>query len=914
MIRSALLLGCLAAAIDLSESVEAASYCQANDSNANCACPSGAPKKMLSAYIPAQGRRRRKHGGMPARYTCKYAGNCEHGTLVAETQRTQQGHCGTCDAGYRVVNKVCVAWEGSCANGELTALASRTEQNHCGSCNAGYVVNGNNDCEPKFNGGCQNGQDKPVSQRTAHNQCSACNNHDAYNGYVLVADEKCQRHCQANDSNANCACPSGAPKKMLSAYIPAQGRRRRKHGGMPARYTCKFEGNCEHGTLIADSQRTQHGHCGTCDDGYHLVNKVCVAWAGVCPSGSLLLPQSARTADNQCGSCLDTHVLSKRVLSSDNRRRRRKDNQMQYVYSATADTCIPKCGVKSTNPKCVCDTGVEKYSWTENGDVSFSDARRRRRRAGGAVTNTYAQLSFSKCVFKGVCANGNLIAPLERTQQNHCGSCNAGYGLENKACVAWHGECANGELVATQTARTQHHHCGTCDDGYYLENKACIAWGGECVGGTMRPQSARTAHNQCATCDDAHLHGTAVLSSDNRRRRRRAGGALTYTYSPDKDFCFPKCGVQHASPHCMCDAGTRRKSWTTSAGTFFECHQWGGTCPGGTLLMPKSARTADNQCGACNSGKHVFSKRTISSDSRRRRRRYNAVTYVYSAKKELCYPKCGDKSVNPNCVAQGSFTKSTFTEQGALTFSDARRRRRRAGGAVTNTYAQLTYYKAACPSGTCCPPTPACAAPQPGCHYAPNSDLDESGCPVHPCGVLQCPRVCSHTKCVFIELPHKIGQQAMTIMQVIHNNKESLCSRHETVTENGVTKKGQYVHHGSQAHCAKVNDKANPNYGKCMCHKLGFHPNGMPVNNFAGTVAGAQNSFFHTTTTTTMVPRVNPEATTTTTTTTTTYAQPSLTKAEYNTVSASHQPHDYSVGAHTRDGTQFDGHDGHVRD
>ena len=181
----------------------------------------------------------RKHGGMPARYTCKYAGNCEHGTLVAETQRTQQGHCGTCHAGYRVVNKVCVAWEGSCQNGELVALASRTAQNHCGACNAGYLVV-NKGCVARFNGGCQNGQDKPVNQRTAHHQCSTCHNHNAYNGYVLTADEKCQRHCQANDGNANCACPARWLKQTATVYIPAQGRRRRKQGAQNrVTHTCK---------------------------------------------------------------------------------------------------------------------------------------------------------------------------------------------------------------------------------------------------------------------------------------------------------------------------------------------------------------------------------------------------------------------------------------------------------------------------------------------------------------------------------------------------------------------------------------------------------------------------------------------------------------------------------------------------
>jgi hypothetical protein len=143
---------------------------------------------------------------------------------------------------------------------------------------------------------------------------------------------------------------------------------------------------------------------------------------------------------------------------------------------------------------------------------------------------------------------------------------------------------------------------------------------------------------------------------------------------------------------------------------------------------------------------------------------------------------------------------------------------------------------------------------------------------------------CSHTTCSFVELPHKVGEQAITIMQVIHDNKESTCSRHETIGKN------QYAFHGAQAHCAKVNDKTHADYGKCTCHKLGFHPNGNPVNNAAGSLAGSA--------------AVHGDGTKA--------GQGRITEDEYDTALASHQQNSYNVDASTRDGTAYAAHNGHV--
>ena len=37
-------------------------------------------------------------------------------------------------------SRICAVWGGSCQNGALAVVSLRTQENHCGSCNAGYVL------------------------------------------------------------------------------------------------------------------------------------------------------------------------------------------------------------------------------------------------------------------------------------------------------------------------------------------------------------------------------------------------------------------------------------------------------------------------------------------------------------------------------------------------------------------------------------------------------------------------------------------------------------------------------------------------------------------------------------------------------------------------------------------------------
>lgn len=64
--------------------------------------------------------------------------------------------------------------------------------------------------------------------------------------------------------------------------------------------------------------------------------------------------------------------------------------------------------------------------------------------------------------YSRTCDNGSLIKLQSRTEDNHSGSCNTGYKLNDKKCKPYGGSCKNGKFI-TQSSRTEDNHCGSCN-------------------------------------------------------------------------------------------------------------------------------------------------------------------------------------------------------------------------------------------------------------------------------------------------------------------------------------------------------------------------------------------------------------------------------------------------------------------
>jgi len=63
----------------------------------------------LAAYVPVAVAENSKEGGAKV-----HTGDCVNGTLLAESERTQEGECGSCDRGYVLEGKKCRPYEGNC--------------------------------------------------------------------------------------------------------------------------------------------------------------------------------------------------------------------------------------------------------------------------------------------------------------------------------------------------------------------------------------------------------------------------------------------------------------------------------------------------------------------------------------------------------------------------------------------------------------------------------------------------------------------------------------------------------------------------------------------------------------------------------------------------------------------------------
>eukprot|EP00930_Biecheleria_cincta_P065321 TRINITY_DN5108_c0_g1_i1.p1 TRINITY_DN5108_c0_g1~~TRINITY_DN5108_c0_g1_i1.p1 ORF type:complete len:960 (+),score=43.62 TRINITY_DN5108_c0_g1_i1:10-2889(+) len=240
----------------------------------------------------------------------------------------------------------------------------------------------------------------------------------------------------------------------------------------------------------------------------------------------------------------------------------------------------------------------------QNGYLLPQNQRTADDQCGGCNAGYY--LHANRCVLLqgwiGVCQNGDLLPQNQRTAHNQCGSCNPGYYLYAAACDPWSGSCQNGQL-RPQNARTFHDQCGSCNAGYRLSGTSCYAnptatpislptptptpvqiWAGACQNGDLLPQNQRTAHNQCGSCNPGYYLYAAACdpwSGSCQNGQLRPQNARTF---------HDQCG--------SCNAGFYLSN--------IVCEPWAGSCQNGELRH-QNERTAHDQCGSCNTGYYLFS-------------------------------------------------------------------------------------------------------------------------------------------------------------------------------------------------------------------------------------------------------------------------------------------------------------------
>eukprot|EP01047_Picozoa_sp_COSAG01_P046121 COSAG01_NODE_4304_length_5158_cov_3.753509_4_plen_331_part_00 len=117
--------------------------------------------------------------------------------------------------------------------------------------------------------------------------------------------------------------------------------------------------------------------------------------------------------------------------------------------------------------------------------------------------------SDRQCKGAGSCKNGMLITPARRTQADHCGICNVGFRLNNKACLKNTCKCSNGKFptVCPKDGATA---CVSCNPGYILDKtktcleKKCSCANGIPLTGTKCPAMGLLG---CAACNSGFVLG-----------------------------------------------------------------------------------------------------------------------------------------------------------------------------------------------------------------------------------------------------------------------------------------------------------------------------------------------------------------------------------------------------------------------
>ena len=454
----------------------------------------------------------------------------------------------TCAAGSKLVESVgdtadntcepCTSQK-TCKTDRPATCVSDSTQLQCAVAKPGYRVNSKGVVHA-YAGTCANGELKAnQADRTKDNDCGSCNGEF----WLDRKDNTCKPWRKPCD---------GDMPVQETAPTNSQNRVCRQR---------EFK-DCGKGQWL-DGKRVCRDKTTSCEKGFRLVesndknaDNACKPYAGTCKNGELKA-QALRTKDNDCGSCKGEFWLNKDVCEA----WAVCDGETPVEDISPNNTRDRKCR-KRESRDCDADQWFDdKEKVCQNKTTSCND--------GFKLVESDNKKEDNRCEpYKGTCANGELKQQSERTKENHCGSCDDGYYLENDACKPFSGTCTNGELKP-QAQRKKNNDCGSCKGKFWLDGDACKAWT-VCSGDTpvekTKPNNARD--RACRKRDESDCKSDQWLNGNQCQNKKKK--------------CSP--GFR------LVESG--KKSADNS------CKPFAGTCANGEL-KPQAQRTKDNDCGSC---------------------------------------------------------------------------------------------------------------------------------------------------------------------------------------------------------------------------------------------------------------------------------------------------------------------------
>ena len=199
------------------------------------------------------------------------------------------------------------------------------------------------------------------------------------------------------------------------------------------------------------------------------------------------------------------------------------------IYTLLVQVGLLSVAVVANGPKCVCKPGFNSSGLLKAGGVWEFD-----------------NCEPAQCT----CANGTEVASSELSaflcelKQSNCASCNPGFFLSDFKCTPYGGNCLNGKLIA-QHNRTQHNHCGSCDKNFEFGNE-CDEKRGPAVMPKCEAGFGINATYQCEACAPGRyqkqLNATRYCI-EQTQRTCKAGEELRHENDTKRDTVCENCAV-----------------------------------------------------------------------------------------------------------------------------------------------------------------------------------------------------------------------------------------------------------------------------------------------------------------------------------------------------------------------------------
>ena len=160
-------------------------------------------------------------------------------------------------------------------------------------------------------------------------------------------------------------------------------------------------------------------------------------------------------------------------------------------YSSAGASSCTQCttgfsadGAASCTGWTSCDAGYKKTAGTSTSDTTCTQCPAGKYSSAGASSCTqcpagsYSGAGSERCtLYAGTCENGTLITQSSRTQENHCGSCESGYYMNQKECTPCQagsyssaGASLCSSCLAGSYSSAGASSCEICPPGYETDN------------------------------------------------------------------------------------------------------------------------------------------------------------------------------------------------------------------------------------------------------------------------------------------------------------------------------------------------------------------------------------------------------------------------------------------------------------